>query len=354
MQSVYDLLPAINATTAEEMAEQAGLDFNAIKVDIKYTYEQEMDDDAAMQLGELIRQGKVAEATALLESSTPKSVEAVVPDKVAVIREDDGRYLGTVGRNRGILQYRDVLSFTESLVDNGTAAYVTGGIIGNGQQAFVVMKANKQIKLSGTDEVDCYFYVTTSHDSTKGLEIVFAPLRKLNGTIFTLPKANRIRFKHTRKVEQRVKQAAMSIDKIKAYFEEMETNFRLLRSVRPTTEQLDTFFQSLFPDPKENPKRAENIRDELYSIYRTGPACQLPATQGTMLGAYFAVVEWVDHQQTTKASKVRPNEYDAKIHRVLEGSGAEQKATAYAFALDMVDKLSNISIFGNDLITKEQ
>jgi hypothetical protein len=63
---------------------------------------------------------------------------------------------------------------------------------------------------------------------------------------------------------------------------------------------------------------------------------------------YFAVVEWVDKLQLTKASKVRPNEYDAKIHRLLEGSGAEQKATAYTFALDMVDKLGAISIFGNN------
>jgi hypothetical protein len=67
-----------------------------------------------------------------------------------------------------------------------------------------------------------------------------------------------------------------------------------------------------------------------------------------MLGAYFAVVEWVDKIQSTKVSKVRPNEFDARIHRLLEGSGAEQKATAYAFALDMVDKLKDVNIFGNN------
>jgi phage/plasmid-like protein (TIGR03299 family) len=255
--------------------------------------------------------------------------------------------LGTVGTHRGIVQYRDVLAFTESLVDAGTASYVTGGILGNGQQAFVVMKAKDTIKLSGTDEVDCYFYVVTSHDSSKGLEIVFAPLRKTNGTIITGPKAQRIRFRHSSKVEQRVKKAAMSVDKISTYFKDMEENFRLLRSVRPTASQLDVFIKSLFPDPDEKTKRAENIRDEILGLYRNSPSCLLPATQGTMLGAYFAVVEWVDHVQNTKTSKVRPNEFDAKIHRVLEGSGAEQKATAYAFALDMVDKLKDVNIFGN-------
>jgi phage/plasmid-like protein (TIGR03299 family) len=348
MKSVYDYLPKIDANTAEEMAKQAGLDFDAIKLEIPYSYQPPMPDGLVAQL---IEKGlSAAEILNHIEDHphlVPRKVESVVPDKVIVVREDDGRYLGTVGKDRGIVQYRDVLAFTEALVDKGTASYVTGGILGNGQQAFVVMKAKNTIKLSGTDEVDCYFYITTSHDSTKGLEIVFAPLRTVNGTILTGPKSQRIRFRHSSKVEQRVKRAAMSIDKISSYFEDMEENFRLLRSVKPTVSQLDVFIQSLFPDPEEKKKRAENIRDEIYSIYRNGPACQLPATQGTMLGAYFAVVEWVDKQQATKTSKVRPNEYDAKIHRLLEGSGAEQKATAYAFALDMVDKLKDVNIFGN-------
>jgi phage/plasmid-like protein (TIGR03299 family) len=349
MKSAYDYLPAIDADTAAEMAEQAGLDFDAIKLPIPYEYQPPVPDGI---LAALIEQGLSArEITEYIRDNQhlmPKKVESVVPDKVIVVREDDGRYLGTVGKDRGIVQYRDVLAFTETLVDEGTASYVTGGILGNGEQAFVVMKAKKQIKLSGTDEVDLYFYVTTSHDSSKGLEIVFAPLRKVNGTILTGTKAQRIRFRHSSKVEQRVKQATLSVNKITSYFEDMEENFRLLRSVRPTATQLDVFLKSLFPDPEEQTKRAEKIRDEIYGIYKNGAACNLPATRGTMLGVYFAVVEWVDKLQLTKASKVRPNEYDAKIHRLLEGSGAEQKATAYTFALDMVDKLGAISIFGNN------
>jgi phage/plasmid-like protein (TIGR03299 family) len=352
MKSVYDYLPAINANTAAEMAEQAGLDFTAIKADIKYTYTvpAELPPTAVDRIREVMNEGRVGEAERMLAEATAfinKEVEAVVPDKVAVIREDDGRYLGTVGRNRGILQYRDMLAFTESLVDEGTASYVTGGIIGNGEQAFVVMKTKNTIKLSGTDDIECFFYVTASHNSTKGLELVLAPLRGVNGTVLSTDKAYRISFRHSSRVEQRVKQAALSINKLSDYFTEMEASFRLLRSVKLTTAQRDVFFLSLFPDPEEHTKKAENIRDEITGIYNSGPACQLPATKGTMLGAYMAVVEWVDRIRNVKSSKVRPNEYDAKLHSLLEGSGAQQKADAYAFALDMADKLGSINIFGN-------
>ena len=327
MKSVYDYLPAINATTAVDMAEQAGLDFTAIKVDTYY---------------------KVVEPTPPQEIMSveffPKTREVYIPKTVAVIREDDGRYLGTVGRTRGILQYKDVLAFTEALVTEGRATYVSGGAIGNGEQAFVVMKTDDCIVLSDGDTVECFFYITTSHDGTKGLEIVFAPLRTTNGTVVTRGKQTRINFKHTSRIEERFKRATFSVDRITNYFKEMETSFQLLRSVRPTRDQLDVYLKSLIPDSPEVPKRAENARADILSIYNNGAACQLPATKGTMLGAYFAVVEWVDKQRIIKKSKVRPNEYDAAIHSLLEGSGAQEKSDAYAFALDLINKLGNVTL----------
>jgi phage/plasmid-like protein (TIGR03299 family) len=348
MKSVYDYLPEINADTAEEMAEQTGLNFTAVKRDLTYTV---VEDAPAQEVGEempllpqLLAKYGVADSV--------KEKEVVVPDKVAVIREDDGRYLGTVGRNRGILQYRDVLAFTESLVEAGTASYVTGGIIGNGEQAYLVMKTKESIQLSPTDEIDCYFYVATSHNSTHGLELVLAPLRKTNGTILSGFKGTRINFRHSSKVEQRVKRAALSVDKLNSYFHEMSESFQLLKGVRPTTDQLDIYFKSLFPDSPEKPQRAENTRDEVLNIYNNSLACRLPATQGTMLGAYFAVVEYIDKIRNIKASKVRPNEYDAKIHSLLEGAGAQQKTDAYAFALDLVNKFGTGSMFGNDIEEK--
>lgn len=337
MKSVYDYLPKINANTAEEMAEQAGLDFTALKVDLHYNVMDETPREELLATG------------ITLNYPVGKTKEVRVPDKVAVIREDDGRYLGTVGRNRGILQYRDVLAFTEALVSQGNAAYVTGGIIGSGEQAFVVMKTKDSFKLSGTDAIDCYFYITTSHDNSKGLEIVPAPLRSANGTVLTVGREYRIGFRHSSKVQDRVKRASLSINKVEAYFNEMDTSFRLLRSVNLTSSQFDIFVKSLFPDSDDRPKRSENVRDEITTIYKTGPACQLPSTKGTMLGAYFAVVEWVDKIRNVKHSKVRPNEYDAKLFSLLEGSGARHKADAYAFAIDMVRQLKDVSLSGSGI-----
>ena len=353
MRSIFDILPEINANTAEEMAKQGGLDFNAVKVDLNYKWTEEAPQyeitPSTNRLRGVVPGGVVPSAPISLPfSGTPKTKEVYVPDKVAVVREDDGRYLGTVGRTRGILQYREVLAFTESLVDAGEASYVTAGVIGNGEQAYLVMKSNKSVKLSGTDEVDCYFYVTTSHDSTRGLEVVFSPLRKANGTVLTIPNKDRIKFKHTKRVKDRVNKARISLSKVNSYFDEMETSFRLLRSVSLTASQFDVFIKSLVPDPKEKTKAAEAVRADIETIYKTGAAQQLPSTKGTMLGAYFAVIEYIDKISPTKKSKRRPNEHDATLHRLLEGSGAKDKAEAYAFALDMARQMQSVSFAGSD------
>ena len=357
MKSIFDYLPEIDADTAEEMAKQGGLDFDAVKADLHFNMvvpgaPQEVNGPVVGNLG------GVSEGISWPRiENTTKTVEVHVPDKVAVIREDDSRYLGTVGRTRGILQYREVLAFTEALVDAGEASYVTAGVIGNGEQAYLIMKSNKSVKLSGTDEVECYFYVTTSHDSSKGLEVVCSPLRTTNGTVLTLPKENRIRFRHSKKVADRVKKAKLSLAKVNSYFDEMETSFRLLRSVNLTQAQFTLFIESLVPDPEEKTKKAEGVRADIETIYKTGPAQQLPSTKGTMLGAYFAVVEYLDKISPTRTSKVRPNEYDAKLHRLLEGSGAQSKAEAYAFALDMARQMQSVSFAGsgdvNEFATEE-
>jgi phage/plasmid-like protein (TIGR03299 family) len=323
MKSIFAHLKEINADTAEEMAIQAGLDFTAIKKDAYYDIEEEEPNT----LGRGIRTKK-----------------ARIPDKVAVVREDDNRYLGTVGRERGILQYRDVLSFTEALIEEGKAAYLRGGIIGNGQQAFVVMDAHRSIRLNEKDEIACYFYVSTSHDNSRSLEIVPSPLRRVNNTVLTFDKKDRIKFRHSSKIKSRVDKASDGLKRLREYFDNMQRSFQLLTATHINTTQLDAYLKALVPDPKERPKRAEHIREQIRSIYMYGAAYQLPSTRNTMLGVYLAVTEWEDHYKDVRVSKRRPNIHDAKLHNLLEGTGAQKKADAFAFALKMARDMKGISI----------
>lgn len=306
------VLSKVEAKTAEELAKQGGLDFTAIKKPLTYEYGHGKD--------------------ALLH---------IVPDKVAVVREDDPSiYLGTVGINRGILQYMDSIRFTEELVEKGEASYLYAGTIGRGKQAFVIMKGGEHVTLGHGDLIEQYFYMTTSHDSSRALDIVPAFYRSTNQTVLTFPEKYRLRFKHGKHVEKNVSRAKASLARVMTVWEEFSEATKTMMKVKVSDTQAADYFKMLVEGDKT---RAENIRGEMDNIRLTAPACQLPGTKGTLLGCYFAVIEYADKRKTVRKHKWLKNEEDANLHARLEGDGARQKAEGYGFALKLQKKFSKIT-----------
>lgn len=316
-----DLLKKVDAHSVEEMAEQTGMDFEAIKEDIFYNYTEE---------DELFR----------------------IPDKVAVIREDTRRYLGVVGRDKGIFQYRDLLDFTEVMVEEEEASYVAGDIIGEGRQAFIIMETGDHLNLGGDDSVKCYFYVNTSHDSSHSLEISMIPYREKNGTIIqTIPA---LKWKHTKHVADRVLKAQKSIAGIRVLWDKFKDPFLDLRDCKLNAKEVDIYLRMIAPDPEDGEDsknaltRAEKKRAEIEDMYRKSVYSNLPSTKGTLLGLYLTVVEWQDSYKIRKSKHRKTDEdiKDAKLVSILQSTAARNKAEAYAFALKLQEKLDGVGIGG--------
>ena len=298
--NLYDSFNQIDAQTAEEMARQAGLNFTVSKKPNHYY------------------------------DSNGNAV--VTPDKVSIVRDDNDEYLGTVGVEKGVVQFEKVLGFTEILVTKGEAAYVSGMALGGCRKAVVVMKTPDKILLGPNDEVECYFYISTSHDSSESLNVTPAPLRTFNGTILTLPEGfGKFRFRHTKHVANRLDKERMSITKVKDYWEHAQKSFNLMSMVQLTPSRLDEYWKLILPNDSV---RSENIRDRMDTIFKTHPAYQFPATKNTLLGAYLAVIEFVDNEMGVRVTgKKNTNEEDAKMNSLIDGMAAKRKSEAFAGAL---------------------
>lgn len=255
------------------------------------------------------------------------------PDCVA-IHHQDGTYLSTTGKGYGIIQYPEIFEFTEVFINNGEATYEHGAISGGGKNAYLVMKTNDFIEICPGDKIECYFYFTSSHDGTRGLSLIPAPLRTSNNTVFFHEKIAAIKFRHSKHVMQRLHRAKESIERVKQYFKDFDKSFRLLATRKLTEDYKDKYLRFIFPDSAENPKRAENVRDKIKDLMNIEPSLQLPPTKDTLLGAYFAVVQYVDHYMTVKKSK-KNDEISARIEASIgaDGAGARRKAEALAMAL---------------------
>lgn len=309
--NLYDALTKINAITAADMAVQAGLKFTVSKKPLKF--------------------------------SDKNNNDIVISDKVALVRDDNDDYLATVGNDYGIVQYEKMLDFTEVLVANGEAEYVSGRAIGKGERAVVVMKTKDVIALGGGDDIECYFYVTTSHDLSVALDVIPAPLRKFNNTIMVASEGfGRLKFRHTKNVVGRLNRAKISIEKVKDFWGLFQKAFNLMSQIQLTPSQLDDYWKIILPNEST---RSENIRERMDTIFKTHPAYKFPATNGTLLGAYLAVIEYVDNEMSVRITKKKnSDEETAKMNSLIDGQAAKRKSEAFGGAL----KLSQM--FGGGMV----
>lgn len=168
--------------TAEEAIMNANLDFIVEKGDLYVKYKLPMSD----KRGQLIT------------------------DKFATYRTDTGQVLGIVGSKYTVIQNTEIFSFFDTLVDKGEAIYETAGCLGNGEVIFITAKLPKDI-IVGKDVINQYLLITTSHDGSGTLKILFTPTRVVcqNTLNFALSgkKKNIVELKHTRNVKEKIQMA---------------------------------------------------------------------------------------------------------------------------------------------------
>lgn len=299
---IYSMLNPVTASTVEEMATQAGLDF------------------------------EVEKRPMFLEGS--EGINFVVPNHVAITKLGEYDTLGVVGRKYGIVQYMEMLRFTEILVSKDAGSYCYGSATNSGAKAYVVMKTNDCFSLAPGDDIECYFYIATSHDGSLALKVVPMPIRQSGGITIAHPGLSAFTIKHTTHVGTHMARAHKTLAGIKTYWTEFSKSFELLRSLNINDDQADKFLKMVLPN---DTPRSENMRDKMEDIRKTNPALQVPSCKGTMLGALFAVLIHTDHYKTTRNTG-KTDEKSAKINTLLDGAGARRKADAFGFALKMVDK----------------
>jgi phage/plasmid-like protein (TIGR03299 family) len=314
LKNLFDSFPKITTNVYEDMMAETGLDLQVSKHTLAYC------DGLGNQVNN--------------------------PDKVAIARVDNGAYLGTVGTDYGVTQYDEVYKFAEILANDNGAEYVSGGLVGKGERAFLALKTGDHVVLCPGDVIESYFYVATGHDGQQAIDVIPAPLRTVNNSVLMMPETRGFRFRHTKHITSHLANARLSIEKVKTYWDRFKTSFNYLAATGLTRTQLDDYLKMVVEGKDKDSSRAEGIREEIRTIflkdkYITG----LPSTNGTLLGAYFAVVQYCDFNSVTRKSKNdRRDPETCRIMSLIDGNAAKRKADGYGFAIQMLNKLNGVSV----------
>ena len=251
---------------------------------------------------------------------TPLSYNGgIVPDHVAVVNKETGKYLGTVGIGYEPVQPKVIYTLAQELMDstvgtiNGVINMMNGAVIG------ISFSLAEREYVAG-DPTELNFLMLTSFNGTYALcgsatTNRISCLNQVNASsrIYSL--------KHTRFVGNRIG-VVKNIMKyynheIKSFDKKME---KLVNTRMDTGEALD-WFRSLFPVPKSplSERKLEKTVITFLECLQNGRGSNIPGVRGTSYGAFQALTEYINHHRTIRVHEGR-DEDEVRFRSIHFGS----------------------------------
>ena len=264
-----------------------------------------------------------------------------VPMRKAVVRNDSKEVLGVVGNKYVPIQNHQCFEFLDSVVADGQVTYHTAGALGSGERIWMLAKLPNTIRVKGTDDItEQFLLLSNSHNGSSSLRVFFTPIRVVCAN--TLGAAERqgrkqgVSIYHRGDLAAKVGEAQKILGLASRFYDDLETKINQLASTQLSKLQLETYFQSLYPDPVDSKsKRAKNVRDDLTRLFDEGKGQDIPGIRHSAWAAFNAVTEHVDWHRSTRGK----SELEKRSNRLKSawfGSGSRIKSQAWGLAMDMV------------------
>jgi len=301
---------AVTATSAQDAAQQAGLDWH-------------------VSLAEL-------EAISVSDEGVSR---LPVPSRFGTVRTNkDGSQsvLGTVGGRYKVFQNGEMFSALDALVDSGEARYANAGELRDGAQVWMLLELPREVEIAN-DPHSAYLLARTSHDGSCSLGItpVVNRLFCSNQISGIFRKNTKYSLHHTTNAKLQVEQIRTMLKVVYTGIEQYELVADKLLNVSVSDDKVQNIFKKMWslPSSIENTpyyklttgerrthNRATDSRNTALNIY------QYSSTQenirGTAFGAFQAIVEYLDwnshKSEATRAERVISGKYDKLKSKALD------------------------------------
>lgn len=250
------------------------------------------------------------------------------PEWMVTVRKDTKKPLGVVGKNYEVVQNRDVFKFFDIALsekvegEDGPAIIDTVGALGEGERVFMMAGLPGEIEIANDDLVERYLLLTTSHDGSYSIKILFTPIRVVCANTLHAAMTGAksvVSIRHTKNVEASLEQAHRMLAESHKYWFRSLSAFRYMTTLEMSEEKVKSFLDTVFParvkkgetvtDPvtgEEIPVTAvgpkmQKIRDEIVRLY-DGGAMGFDLAGHTAWGMWNAVTQWIDHARKSRTN----------------------------------------------------
>lgn len=256
-------------------------------------------------------------------------------DKVALIREMDGKVLDVVSQRWEPLQNAEAFDFFNDFVMAGDMEMHTAGSLRDGQIVWGLAKVKDSFKVFKKDQIDSYLLFTNFHKYGFSTDVRFTPIRVVCNNTLTLSLNTAVeksaKFSHRKKFDPQLAKEMIGVahSKMVQYKEYAE----FLGSKKAKPKDIVEYFKAIFPVTGSKPKDAEGKKQvsknaELaLSLLETQPGHDFAA--GTWWQPFNAVTFVTDH--------LHGKSVDTRLTSAWYGYHQQVKKNALEKALEMAN-----------------
>jgi phage/plasmid-like protein (TIGR03299 family) len=244
-----------------------------------------------------------------------------VPKKQAVVKKADGKesVIGVVGSKYKVFQNSEVFGCLDGLIDSGDARYAAAGEYDDGAKVWMLMSLPKEMEIQG-DPHAAFLLAKTSHDGSSS--VVLRPIierlfcaNQINRIFRAKNKAHTYTLRHTQNAVLSVSDMRNILDLTYTSIDEYSNLANHLMQREADINKATAYFKRVWALPtkienaplhllskgeKNAKSRALNARQKAFAIYSNSPTQE--NIRNTEFGLWQSVVEYADHYSQKDAS----------------------------------------------------
>jgi phage/plasmid-like protein (TIGR03299 family) len=260
-----------------------------------------------------------------------------VPMRRAVVRQDTGAVIQTVGNDYALLQNEEAFGVLDVAARDGMMAFAKAGSRDGGAKVWMRADLSRgTADVAKGDAVSASLLVSNGHgDGAFDGSLTITRLACLNGLTLEDARVKLFSVRHVGQITDKLAWVKEQVDKALEQFAVRVEAMKGLARRRMQTEDIRAYLAAVVPDPVDPEAKAarakrEKVRDEIVAYLETASDLQTEGVQGTLWGAYNAVTGFVDHVRYGKLPEER------QFLTTTWGAGAELKSLALREALARV------------------
>jgi phage/plasmid-like protein (TIGR03299 family) len=186
-------------------------------------------------------------------------------ERVAVVRDDTGRCLGSVSPTYEIVQNSDLLSLINPMVDEGLLTIENLGHLNHGAKVFAQAKITQEFRVIG-ESYNAFITLLNGHTGNASVAIGPTATRVICGNTFSMAYADLSeRFRHSEGVTSRVLDSKAVINYVSGAMKKYSEKVEVLASAPCSPSQFQKAVEAIYQKDAKNLQNIKTLNNLFYN-----------------------------------------------------------------------------------------